>query len=73
MPWDTVGMAQPHKGDRVLIASRPLRDVYDGVQQRAAARGVSISQYTADVLANHIGREDLVRDLDKREGLPLAI
>jgi len=34
---------------------------------------MSISQYIADVLAHHVGRADLVRDLGDREVLPLAI
>ena len=64
-------MAQPHKGDRVLIAARPPQAVYDAVRQIAADRGVSISQYVSDVLAAHVGRADLVREAG--EGLPLAM
>ena len=64
-------MAQPHKGERVLIAARPPLAVYDAVRQRAADHGTSISQYVSDVLAAHIGRADLVRE--PAEGLPLAM
>ncbi len=42
---------RPHKGDRVLIASRPSRIVADLVRQRAAEAGLSISDYVAKVLA----------------------
>ncbi|AOS95142.1 MULTISPECIES: hypothetical protein [Mycobacterium avium complex (MAC)] len=66
-------MAQPHKGDRVLIGVRPTLPVYDEVRRRAAALGMSMSQYAADVLAQHVGRPDLVRELNDREVLPLAI
>jgi len=65
-------MAQPHKGDRVLIAARPPQAVYGAVRQRAAEHGMSISQYVSDVLAAHVGRADLVRG-DGEEGLPLAM
>ncbi len=34
---------------------------------------MSMSQYAADVLAQHVGRPDLVRELNDREVLPLAI
>jgi predicted DNA binding CopG/RHH family protein len=53
-------MAQPHKGDRELIQSRLARDVYNEVKKRAAHEGVSISQYIADAMAEHVGRPDLV-------------
>ena len=58
-------MAQPHKGNRTLIAARPAQDVYEEVRRRAAALGISISQYASDVLAEHIGRPDLVRELNR--------
>lgn len=74
-PCNAPGMAQPHKGNRTLIAARPAQDVYEEVRRRAAALGISISQYASDVLAEHIGRPDLVRELnrDREEGLPLAM
>ncbi|MCX4099271.1 toxin-antitoxin system [Nocardia sp. alder85J] len=63
-------MAQPHKGDRELTQSRLARPVYDEVKKRAKARGVSISQYIADVMALHVDRPDLVWiDIDQ---LPLS-
>lgn len=66
-------MAQPNKGDRVLLQTRPLRPVWEAVHTRAAIAGVSVSQYVADVLAMHVGRDDLVRDVGHQEGLPLAM
>jgi predicted HicB family RNase H-like nuclease len=54
------------------MLTRPERVVSDLIKQRAAARGISISQYVADVLATHVGRTDLVRELDK-EPMPLAM
>lgn len=66
-------MAQPHKGDRAQIMCRPALPVYEDIRARAAARGMSMSQYVADVLALYTGHADLVRDLGEREVLPLAM
>lgn len=66
-------MAQPHKGDRLLLQTPQLPpSVCEAVQARAAAAGLPVSQYLADVLALHVGRPDLVRDLGKHEGLDIA-
>lgn len=66
-------MGQPHKGDRLLLQSTqsPLA-VREAVHARAMAAGLPDSQYLADVLALHVGRPDLVRDLDKQDGLALS-
>lgn len=52
-------MAQPHKGDRGLLVSRPDRRVADEVRQRAADAGLSISEYVARTLAIEVGLPDL--------------
>lgn len=66
-------MAQPHKGDRLLLqTTQSPPPVCGAVQGLAAAAGLSVSQYLADVLALHVGRPDLVRDLGKREGLDIS-
>lgn len=44
---------------------RAAHPVYEFVRAAAAAHGVSMSQYVADVLAEHAGRPDLVRDLNQ--------
>lgn len=63
-----------HKGDRAQIMARPDRIVYDIVKQEAAARGIPMGQYVADVLAAHVGHPELVRELNKKmEVLPLAM
>ena len=66
-------MGQPHKGDRLLLQSTqsPLA-VREAVHARATAAGLPDSQYLADVLALHVDRPDLVRDLDKQGGLDLS-
>lgn len=67
-------MPRPRKGDRVELLTRPERIVSDTIKQQAAERGMSISQYVADLLAIQAGHPELVRELDKQaEGLPLAM
>ncbi len=67
-------MAQPHKGDRAQIMTRPPRMVYEIVKQRAAELGFPMGQYVADLLAEHVGHPELVLALHKsREELPLAM
>lgn len=61
-----------HKGDRAQIMARPHRVVYDIVKREAAERGIPMGQYVADVLAQHVGHPELIRELDK-EALPLAM
>ncbi len=63
------GMAQPHKGDREMIASRIPRSVYEIIRTAAAERDISMSQYVADVMCEHTGHGELVRDL-RQEVLP---
>ena len=52
-------MAQPNKGDRDLLVSRPARAVGDAVRSRADQVGLSISEYVALVLAEHCGMPEL--------------
>jgi hypothetical protein len=67
-------MGQPHKGDRLLLQSPrdTPPELRSAVHSCATAAGLPISQYLADVLAVHVGRPDLVRDLGQREGLELG-
>lgn len=66
-------MAQPHKGDRAQIKTRVHVDVYAELRQLAADRASSVSQVAADLLADAVGRPDLVRERKEEEGLPLAM
>lgn len=67
-------MAQRPKGRRAQVGPRLALEVFEEVRRRAEARGMSISQYVADVMALHVGRPDLVLELGKsgQEELPLA-
>lgn len=68
-------MPAPHKGDRLAHTIRPPRAVSDALRDEAASHGLSLSQYVADLLAIHVGRPDLARDLGRPEEgrLPLAM
>ena len=48
------GMAQPHKGDRDLMVTRPPRETANLVRERASAAGVSISEYIAAALTRDV-------------------
>ena len=65
-------MPRPRKGDRVELLTRPERLVSEKIKQQAADRGMSVSQYVADLLAIQAGHPELVRELDE-EVLPLAM
>lgn len=70
-----MAMRSTHKGDRAQIMARPDRVVYNIVRERAADLGIPMGQYVADVLAEHVGHPELVRELNRlqEEGLPLAM
>jgi hypothetical protein len=72
MPGTLIAMPRQRKGDRVELLTRPERIVSDKIKQKAGARGISVSQYVADLLAVHVGHPELVRELDK-EVMPLAM
>lgn len=65
-------MPRPSKGDRRAVMLRPPTPVYDELVKLSAAAGAScVSQYLCDLLALHVGRTDLVRELTQ-EVLTLA-
>lgn len=67
-------MAQPHKGERRLVASRVPEDVYEELIGLANEAGTSVSQFIADRMAIHVGRPDLVWPRrTQEEGFPLAM
>lgn len=59
-----MGMAS--KGQRKALTVRVPGALYDVLEDRRQAAGVSsVSQYVSDLLADHSGRPDLVRELDQ--------
>lgn len=59
---------RPHKGDRVLLIPVVPYSVWGEIHQEAAASGLPDSQYVANLLAEYVGRPDLVSNT--REKLP---
>ncbi|PQM44999.1 hypothetical protein C1Y40_04838 [Mycobacterium talmoniae] len=58
-------MSQRHKGPRKQIASLLDPWVRAVMVALAERHTLSVSQYIADLLATHVGRPDLVRDLQQ--------
>lgn len=53
-------MAQrTHEYDRARIMTSLPREVYDIVRARSAVLGVSMGQYVGNVLADHVGRNEV--------------
>ncbi|WP_438472806.1 hypothetical protein [Rhodococcus erythropolis] len=58
-------MAMASKGSRKLLTSRVPSDLYEILEENRRATGVrSLSQFVADVLADHFGRADLILELE---------
>lgn len=52
-----------YKGERAQIMARPAKIVYDIVRARSNELGIPMGQYVADVLAEHVGHPELMREL----------
>ena len=66
---------RPHKGDRVLVVSRPHRVVAERVKQEADEAGVSMSEYVSRVLAVSLGLDQYAPQPPAQNGpelLPLG-
>lgn len=59
-------MPQPHKGERRPVLVRPMDPVFTELDKLRQAAGVSsMSQYIANVLAVHVGKPELARELNQ--------
>lgn len=66
-------MGRKHKGDRLLLQTRPHPYVVARVEERRRRLHISsLSQYIADVLALHVGRPQLAMELGRTDELPLV-
>ena len=45
-------------------------DVYEALRIEAKSRGISMSQYMADLAAMHLGLPEAVMKLDDQEAIP---
>lgn len=65
-------MATQSKGPRGRLGRVPAV-VYADLEKRAQDAGASsVSQYVSDLLCLHTGHNDLVRELNKQEVLPIS-
>ena len=51
---------RPSKGDRDVMVTRPPALVGRAIRRLADERGISISEYIAAVLSDHVGRPELM-------------
>lgn len=59
-------MPMPSKGARKPLTVRVPEALYDVLEDRRQAAGVSsVSQYVSDLLADYAGRRDLIMELDQ--------
>ena len=45
-------------------------DVYDALRREAAARGISMNQYVAEVAAGHLGMPEALSSYVSQEAIP---
>lgn len=66
---------RPHKGDRVLVQTRPHRQVVERLDNEAAGLGITRSEYVALVLSKALDMEQFAPALPRQNGqevLPLG-
>lgn len=60
-----MGMAS--KGPRTVVTSRVPNDLYEILEARREEAGVhSVSQFVSYVLADYVGRTDLILEVDQK-------
>ncbi|MFN3865268.1 MAG: toxin-antitoxin system HicB family antitoxin [Demequina sp.] len=64
------GPGRPALGERTRMTVRVPSDVYDALRREAAARGISMNQYVAEVAATHLGMSEAVSSYDDQEAIP---
>ena len=65
-------MGRKSKGERALIVCRTSLRLSQAVRAEASKRNLSISAYTATVLAEHLGMPEEAPDQPVGEELPLT-
>lgn len=61
---------RPSLGERTRVPVRMPSDVYEALRIEAKSRGISMSQYMADLAAMHLGLPEAVMKLDDQEAIP---
>lgn len=64
------GPGRPSFGTRMRVPVRMAPEVYEALRVEAKSRGVSMSQYLADLAAIDLGLPQAVSRLDDQEAIP---
>lgn len=64
------GPGRPPLGERMRVPVRMSPEVYEALRLEARTRGISMSQYLADLAAIHLGMPEEVLKLDEQEAMP---
>lgn len=63
-------VGRPSLGERMRVPVRMTPEVYEALRVEAKSRGISMSQYLADLAAIHLGLPEAVLRLDTQEAIP---
>lgn len=61
------GPGRPSLGDRMRVPVRMSPSVYEALRVEARSRGISMSQYMADLAAIHLGMPEAALKLDENQ------
>lgn len=64
------GPGRPSFGTRMRVPVRMAPEVYEALRVEAKSRGISMSQYLADLAAIDLGLPQAVSRLDDQEAIP---
>lgn len=64
------GRGRPSLGERMRVPVRMPSEVYEALRVEAKSRGISMSQYMADLAAVHLGLPQAALKLDVQEAIP---
>lgn len=64
------GPGRPSLGERMRVPVRMSPEVYEALRLDAKSRGISMSQYMADLAAHHLGIPESASRLNDQEAIP---
>lgn len=70
MATKQTGPGRPSFGARMRVPVRMAPEVYEALRVEAKSRGVSMSQYMADLAAINLGLPEAVFQLNDQEAIP---
>jgi predicted HicB family RNase H-like nuclease len=72
MATNQARLGRPSLGERMRVPVRMPPEVYEALRVEAKSRGISMSQYMADLAAIHLGLPQAALKLDQQEEIPAA-